>query len=264
MALTQTQAFEDARRSYGGSEPTYPSFLRPSYVKHNSVYKSKDLGAVESLVADISGSIGSQAGANTLFFKFQLLSSADVRLQVLPSGSSTDHFISLGLLDATRRPVQVDAEGFGVANDIHNTEVDESIQKLPAGTYFVSLSSHQWQSIPYAVRLSVIKFILLTGAATGSCAPSGRLPLQKIDGFASGTAEPSAALRLPGLIKKPSGVADGSTQPVLTIVIPSGVAGGSMLPYGRLMMNWRLDGTAQGSSSSNGTLTSEAPYGYGY
>lgn len=264
MALTQTQAFEDIRTSYGGSDPTYPSFLRSYYVKHNSVSKSRDLGAVESLIADVSGSIGSQAGTNTLFFKFELVSPADVRIQIRPSGSSTDRFLAFSLLDSSRNPIQLDAEGFGFVNDIHNTDADESIQKLPVGTYYVSLTSSQWQSIPYAIRISVIKFILLTGTATGSFLPGARLPLQKIDGFAAGTAQSTGTLRSPALIKRLNGVASGSAQPVLTLVIPSGVAGGSMLPYGRLMMNWRIEGVAQGSSNSSGTLTSEAPYGYGY
>lgn len=264
MALTQTQDYETLRTSYGGSDLTAPSFIRSYYVKYNSIAKSKDLGAVESLVADISGTVGSQAGSNTLFFKFELLSPADVRVQTRSTGEFTDRYLSLGLLDSERRPVQVDADGFGFINDIHNTDADESILKLPIGTYYATLSSLQWQSIPYAIRISVIKYILLTGTASGTCQPSARLPLQKIDGSATGTAQSSATLKTPALIKRPIGIAGATAQPSLTLVIPSGEAVGSMLPYGRLMMNWRLEGVAQGSNSSTGTLTSEAPYGYGY
>lgn len=264
MALTQSQSFEDIRKSYGGSDPTYPSSLRSYYVKHNSLSKSRDIGAVESLVTDISGSIGSQAGTNTLFFKFELLSPADVRIQIRSSGSSTDRFLTFGLLDASRKSIQLDAQGFGFANDVHNTDGDESIQKLPAGIYYISLTSSQWQSIPYVIRISVIKFILLAGTVTGSFLPSARLPLLKIDGFAAGTAQSAGTLRSPVLIKKLNGAAGGGSQSALTLVIPSGAAGGSMLPYARLMMNWRLEGVAQGNNSSAATLTSEAPYGGGY
>jgi len=264
MALTQTQDYERIRTSYGGSDPTAPSFLRSYYVKHNSISKSKDLGAVESLVADISGSIGSQAGSNTLYFKFELLSPADVRVQARSTGEYTDRYLSVGLLDGELKPVQVDPEGFGFINDIHNTDADESILKLPIGTYYATVSSLQWQSIPFAVRISVIKYILLSGTAVGSFLPSARLPLQKADGYALGTAQSGGTLKSPAQIKKAVGSASGSAVPALTLVIPSGAAGGSMLPYGRLMMNWKLTGTAQGSNTSQGTLTSEAPYGYGY
>jgi hypothetical protein len=264
MALTQTQDYEAIRTSYGGSDLTAPSFLRSSYVKYNSIAKSKDLGAVESLIADITGTVGSQAGTNTLFFKFQLLNPADIRIQTRSTGEITDRYLSLGLLDGDRRPVQVDADGFGFINDVHNTAADESILKLPVGTYYATLSSLQWQSIPYAIRISVIKYILLDGVATGTCEPSARLPLQKIDGAAIGTNQSSATLKTPAQIKRTVGIAGATAQPVLTLVIPSGAAVGSMLPEGRLMMNWRLEGVAQGSNSSQGTLTSEAPYGYGY
>lgn len=264
MAPTQTQDYERLRTSYGGSEPTAPSFLRSSYVKHNSISKSKDLGAVETLIADISGSIGSQAGSNTLYFKFELLSPADVRVQVRSTGEYTDRYLSTGLLDSELKPVQVDPEGFGFINDIHNTDADESILKLPIGTYYATVSSLQWQSIPFAVRISVIKYILLTGAAIGSFVPSARLPLQKAHGYALGTAQPGGTIKAPSGIKKPAGAASGAATPSLTLVIPSGAAGGSMLPYGRLMMNWILMGAAQGANTSQGTLTSEAPYGSGY
>lgn len=264
MALTQTQAYEEIRTSYGGSDPTLPSFLRPQYIQYNSITKSRDLGPLESIVVDVSGAVGSQAGSNTLYFKVELLDAADIQILKRSTGNFTDRFISVGLLNGERKPVALDSAGFGSLNDIHNTTEDESLRKLDPGTYYITISSREWQAVPFAATILVIKYTLLSGAAVGRSTSVARLPLLKISGFAPGQAPAAGTIKPPGAIKKTAGAASGSALPSLALVIMRGIAGGTMSPYGRLQGNWKISGAAGGSAPCSGTLTSEAPYGYGY
>lgn len=188
MGLTQSQDYEALRGSYSGSEPTLPSFLRPYYVKYNSVNKSRDLGDTEILIADFSGEIGSQAGSNTLFFKVRLTRELDLRVVQTSTGAFTDRYISVGILDADRKPLPMTASGYGYLNDIHNTAIDESKARLPAGLYYITVSNSQWQSVPYAFTLFVGSYALLSGNAIGRLIATGRLPLIKPAGEILGTA----------------------------------------------------------------------------
>jgi hypothetical protein len=256
MTLTQTQAHELTRTSYGGSDPTLPSFLRPYYVKYNAVSKSRDLGQTDILIADLTGEIGSEAGSNTLYFK--------VAVRKLSSGASTDRFLSVGILDAERKPIPLDTSGYATECDIHGTDAYENLLGVPAGTYYVTVSSSQWQRIPFAIAIAVGRYALLDGAARGSFSPVGRIPLVKPTGQADGTAPLSGTLLRPNVIKNATGSAGGTALPTLALSILRGAVIGTMVPSGRLMMNWKLSGVASGSAQSQGTLSSESPYGGGY
>ena len=201
MGLTQSQDYEALRASYGGSDPTLPSFLRPYYVKYNAVNKSRDLGETEILIADFSGQIGSQAGSNTLFFKVHLLRDLDLRVVKHGTGSVTDQYISVGILDANRKPVPMTEAGYGYLNDIHNTVIDESKARLPAGVYYVTVSSTQWQSVPYSFTLFVGSYALLSGDSLGQLIATGRLPLVKPIGVLLGTAPFEGTVLHPGTVK---------------------------------------------------------------
>lgn len=187
--------------AYGGSEPTLPSFLRPYYVKYNSVTKSRDLGETEILIADFSGQIGSQSGANTLFFKVTLARDLDLRVVKTHTGASTDRWISVGILDSERKPIPMTPAGYGYLNDIHNTVIDESKSRLPAGTYYITVSSSQWQSLPFAFTLFVGSYALLSGDATGRLIATGRLPLIKPIGQLLGTAPLEGTVLDPDSVK---------------------------------------------------------------
>jgi hypothetical protein len=264
MVLTQSQAYEGIRTSYGGSDSTLPSFLRPYYVKYNSVGKSKDLGATDILVADLSGELGGEAGGNTLFFKVVLPRRVELSVRKRASGASTDRFVSVGVLDGDRKPVPIDVEGYATTTDIHGTDINESLLGVPAGTYYVTVSSSQWQRIPYAITISVGRYALLAGSAGGAFSPSGRLPLIKLAGPVLGRGISSGTLINPNAIKEAAGHAGGLGVPSLTLSIMRGVALGTMVPSGRLKATWRITGVAEGSDQSQGTLSSEAPYGGGY
>lgn len=264
MALTQTQSYERIRTSYGGSDTTLPSFLRPYYVQYNSISKSKDLGQTDILIADVTGELGSEAGSNTLFFKISLPRRVELSVKKRSSGASTDRFVSVGILDGARKPIQLDASGYATECDVHGTEVYENLLGVPAGTYYVTVASSQWQRIPFAITISVGRYALLDGAARGSFVPNGRIPLVKPVGVASGSDQSSGTLLRPNVIKNAAGAAGGTALPSLALAIMRGAAVGTMLPSGRLMMNWKLSGNASCGNQSQGTLSSEAPYGGGY
>lgn len=198
LTTTPAQLNED---TYGGSDKSLPSFLRPYYTRYNSVHKSRDLGEVEILIADFSGQVGSQAGTNTLFFKVTLARELDLRVVKTDTGASTDRLISVGILDSERKPLPMTPAGYGYLNDIHNTFIDESKSRLPAGTYYITVSSNQWQSLPFAFSLFVGSYALLSGNAIGRLIATGRLPLLKPVGQLLGTAPLSATVLNPDFIK---------------------------------------------------------------
>jgi hypothetical protein len=201
MALSQSAAYEELRKSYSGSEPTLPSFLRPYYVKYNSVLKSLDLGTTEILIADISGRIGSQAGANTLYFRVTLTRDLDLRVLQVATGANTDRFIRIGILDADRHSVQISQAGYGRLNDIHNTDIDESKSRLPPGTYYITVSSDQWQAIDFAIAVFVGSYALLEGESLGSLLATARIPLIKPIGELLGSAPVSLTVTDPALVR---------------------------------------------------------------
>lgn len=263
MTITQTEAEQRIRAAYGGSDSTRPSFLRPYYVKYNSINKSRDLGETEILVADLNGEIGAEAGASTLYFKVTLPRSVELSVNRRSSGSSTDRFITVGILDADRRPLPLDQRGYATISEDYGIGAGSRLA-MPAGVYYITVSSTQWQRIPYAITIEVGRYALLDGAALGSFPARGYIPLVKINGAVGGADVSGGTLLLPNTIKLAAGGAGGSAIPALTLAIMAGHAGGTMLPSGRLMMNWKLSGSAAGSNQTTGTLSSEAPYGGGY
>lgn len=265
MVAAQSDTWNSLRGSYGGSDSTLPSFLRPYYVKYNAVSKSRDLGAGEILIADLSGDLGAEGGANTLFFKVTLPRDLELRVIKRSTGSWTDKYVRVGILDGDRRQVPVTDDGYAFQNDVHNTDANESLARMPGGVYYITVSSNQWQRLEYAISVFVGRYALLSGVAAGSFSPSGRFPLAKVAGVARGDGLPEGTILNPNKIKRLASTASmGTAVPTLSLAILRGAAVGRMFLDGRLKMTWRLSGSAGGSDSSSGTLSSEAPYGGGY
>jgi hypothetical protein len=265
MAVAQSDTWNSLRQSYGGSDSTLPSFLRPYYVKYNAVSKSRDLGSGEILIADLSGDLGAEGGANTLFFKVTLPRELELRVIKRGTGSWTDKYIRVGVLDSERRQVQLSDDGYAFQNDIHNTDTDESLARMPGGVYYITVSSNQWQRLEYAISVFVGRYALLSGAASGAFSPSGRFPLAKIAGAARGDGLPEGTLLNPNKIKRLANSAVmGTAVPTLSLAILRGAAVGRLFLDGRLKMTWKVTGAAGGSDATTGTLSSEAPYGGGY
>jgi len=263
-APDQSTQHEALRQRYGGSEPSLPSFLRPYYVRHNAVSKSQDLGTTEILIADFEGRIGSQAGTNTLYFRVELPRPLDLRVLLRPSGASTDRLLRVGVLDGQRLPLPLTSAGRAYRNDIVSTPDDESMARLPAGTYYITVASDQWQALPFAISIFVGSYALLAGAITGVAAPQGRLPLVKPSGAALLSAPLSATLVPPARLQRLAGPAGGTALPALSLAIPRGAALGQLDLVGRLKQTWRLAGAVQGGDQSSGTLTINNPGGGGY
>ena len=256
-----TDSINKLTGAYGGSDKTSGSFLRPEHVKYNSFSKARDLGKVVNLNTTITGSVGSELGANTLYFKVTTLGESDLLLTKNFIHKYKDKYITVGILDSERKPVQRSIEGFGYENEILNTIPKESQLQLPKGTYYFTVSNSQWQQLPFSLGIQVIRYLLLDGKAGGALTMTGRIGLVKMFGLASGTTSPSLTLTPKNLIKALGGQADGQALPTLEIAILRGTATLSNASYGRLKATWRIGGTASGANSNTATLNVTTPGG---
>jgi hypothetical protein len=262
----QSDSISKIKGGYGGSDDTRPSFNRPKYVKYNTFAKARDLGEVDNLKVTLSGSIGSEAGANTHYYKVKCTASSDLRVYLNSTAKHTDKYISVGLLDQNRKAVQRNTGGFGYRNEIINTEIKESLITLPAGDYYFTVSGSQWQSLPYSIEVQVIRYLLLTGTISGAMEPYGRLPLSKLFGTIVGTDATTGSIPTSNLIKvlglSDPATASGTSLPYATLAGLFGATTGTMSTTGRMKITWRISGDITGSGSTSGTLSSTGG-GYG-
>jgi hypothetical protein len=263
-SLDQSAQQEALRRRYGGSEPSTPSFLRPQYVRFNALSKSRDFGAVDNLAAQLSGVVGGRCGSPTLFFKLTTLGTARLGLRGAGVDRYAARYLRFSLGDANHDPLPLDTEGFAYQSAIHNVGDGLANDRLPAGTYYVTISSDQWQDTPFIAELVVQRYLELQGSSLLQALPRLRLALVKLRGAASGQAPLRATALLPSLARNLIGAAGGTALPRASLAILRGAAGGTMTPYGRLKQTFRLNGLAVGTASSIATMTSSRPYGSGY
>jgi len=247
--------------SYGGSDKSSPSFLRPERVKYHTPAKAKDLGIVFNLNTTLTGKIGSEAGTNTLYFKVTTQGESDLRILKNSLNKYTDQYISFGMLNEHLDQLPINNDGFAYKNDIHNTAVIEPNLQLPQGTYYFTVCNSQWQELPFSISVEVIRYLLLDGVATGRNELVGRIGLVKLFGDAVGVSDNSLTLTPKNQLEELSGTVLGSSEASGTFTIMTGTITGQMVPYGRLKMYWRVGGTIVGSSSNIATLTSTAPGG---
>lgn len=246
----------------GGSEPSYPSFIRPKYVRFNSVSKARDLGLVNNIFTQFAGQIGSQVGTNTIFFKITTTGPADLRIKKNPLNRFTDGYLSVGILDEDRKPVPQTNTGFAYQNEVVNTDVSEFENYVPGGVYYFTLSSSQWQALDFSIDVQVIRFRELGGVATWELEPYGRFPFAKMRGSADLAAPFVAIIPRDDAVIKLSGRVDLDSDGRGTLTIMQGAALLTMSPRGRLLTNHKLVGAVTMSDASRGTLTATAPYGY--
>ena len=259
-----TGSINKIKESYGGSDKSSPSFLRPEHVKYNTPAKAKNLGIVFNLNTTLTGSVGSEVGTNTLYFKVTTSGESDLRAIKNSLNKYEDQYISFGLLNEHLDQIRIQPDGFACKNEIINTDVLESNLQLPKGTYYLTVCNSQWQALPFSVSLQVIRYLLLDGTATGRNELTGRIGLVKLFGTASGVNENGLTLTPLIQLDEISGTALGTSESTGTLTIMKGTIIGRMVPYGRLKMYWRVSGTISGSSANMATLTSTAPYGGGY
>jgi hypothetical protein len=248
--------------SYGGSSPSYPSFLRPQFVNFNSASKARDLGALDNLLGVFTGQIGSQDGTNTIFITVRTTGAADIRITKNAINRYTDQYISVGILDANRKSLPLTATGYAYSNEIVNTPQSEFETQLPAGVYYFTVSSSQWQSIPFSVNAQVFRYVELSGTAAVTAPCIGRLPLVKTGGITTLTNESTGTVLAPSELALAQGAAALAGLPSLTITIMRGVALLQAAPYGQLKQTHRITGSALMTANPIGTLTVTSPYGY--
>ena len=250
---------------HGGSDPSYQSFLRPRFTKYNSVSKSRDLGRISNFFGTFTGEIGAESGSQTLFFKMQTIGSASLRITKNTSNRYTDKQISIGILDSNRKQVQITDQGFAFENDIVNTDDAEGAEPLPGGTYYFTVSSSQWQKIPYSVSIQAIRFKDVKGEVVLTMLPTARFSIAKLRGPALLQSATQTTIPTNAQLKRPTGAILLSNASSGALVIPSGIALGQMLPSGRLKMTHKISSTATLSSVNEATLSSQPPqYGGGY
>ena len=250
--------------AHGGSVSTDPSFLRPRFVQYNSVSKSRDLGLVDNFMGTFEGEIGAQTGTQTLFFKITTRGDANLKIVKNPVNRYTDKQISIGLLDSNRKQIGLNEFGFGFNNEITTTEQQEASTPLPGGTYYFTVSGSQWVKIPYSVSIQAIRFKELKGNVILSAQPRARFAISKLIGAATLPAAFAVTVPSNEQLKQPTGpilVSNGSRG---TLVIPSGVAIGRMVPTGRLKHTHKISGTASLSAANVATLDSAPSSGGGY
>ena len=258
-----TTALNKISNSYGGSVKASPSFLRLDHVKFNSISKAKDLGSVDNLNTRITGHIGAEVGTNTIYFKVQSLGEADIRITKNLLNKHTDKYISIGVLNVDKKPMPLTGSGFAYKNDIINTDIDEKLLQLKPGIFYFTITSSQWQKLPYSINLEVIRYLQLYGTASGSLVTYSRIPLVKGVGSALLSDGTYGTFPAPTTIKALEGSATGEKASYGVIIINSvGTAVGRFEPYGRMLMYHRIpSATSELTSSNYATLTVSSPGG---
>jgi len=247
--------------AYGGSDKSSPSFLRPERVKYNSPAKAKNLGTVDNLLSVVTGSLGSQDGANTLYFKVTTNGDSDLKVTKNILNKYEDKYLAVGILDSNYKPLQLNSSGFTHFNEILSTVPLEATLQQPQGTYYFTITNSQWQSIPFSINVQVIRYILLEGESSGEHVISARLALVKLYGTSTGTSDGSLTFVPVNQLKVLAGNSISEDQTTGSITIMKGTITMTDATYGRIKMTWRMEATASGSSPNTATLTVTSPGG---
>lgn len=262
--LDQSAQQEAYRRSYGGSDSTAPSFIRPQYVRYNSITKSRDFGRLDNFGANLTGVVGGHSGAATLFFRLETSAITKIGIAKRAADPINDRTISVGILDGDHNPLPLSDEGFAYMAPIHNSSFTGLLDRMPPGVYYFTISTNQWRDTPFSVDVVAQRYLELKGISRLTALPRLRIALVKLAGPATGSMMASVTAVQPGQLKGFSGALIGAAVPRLSLAIMRGAAVGEMAPYGRLQQNYRIAGVATGANNNVATMTARKPYGYGY
>ena len=257
-------------RNITASPPGGAAFREPAdthagstskFVKYNSVSKSRDLGTLDNFYGTFTGEVGSQVGAPTLFFKLNVRGDATLRITKNAVNRFTDQQVSIGILDSNRKPVQIDQIGIGYANDNIATNENESLNALPGGVYYFTVSTSQWQKIPYSVSIQAIRYKEFQGVVQLTMVPTSRFAIAKLLGpslLSNGT---TGTIPANQTIKSSPGQATLTATPQGTLIIPSGVAIMRNATTGRLKQTHRISSIASLTGANVATLSSQSSGG---
>lgn len=161
-----TDAINRIELAYNPIAPTNPSFLRPRYVVHNTHPKAKDLGLQDHGEYIFVGSIGTESGTNTLYCRVQVTAPRKLGIRISESTSQQRRWISVGILDETRRPVPQALDGFALAPASAYGDGREETYLSPAGVYYFTITTSQWKSHPVQAEIFVLAPRELVGVAS--------------------------------------------------------------------------------------------------
>ena len=185
----------------------------------------------------------------------QTIGSASLRITKNASNRYTDKQISIGILDSNIKQFQITDQGFAFENYIVNTDDAESAEPLPGGTYYFTVSSSQWQKIPYSVSIQAIRFKDVKGEVVLTMLPTARFSIAKLRGPALLQSATQTTIPTNAQLKRPTGAILLSNASRGVLVIPSGIALGQMLPSGRLKMTHKISSAATLTSVNVATLS---------
>ena len=180
------------------SQDGAPSFNRPELVRFDSLRDSKDLGPITDIKAHLSGYIGAEAGAQSLFFSFELLVPGAIQVQANTDSKWTARFVSASLRSETGS-IGLDERGNARGVDIANSiGADEALAPFPPGKYTVVVSCSQWQTTPFELILRVNPTTRLHANLTGRGGFGQRTRLRVAVARLSGALTGLGQLRTPG------------------------------------------------------------------
>jgi hypothetical protein len=258
--LDQTAQQELFRRHYGGSDRAAPSLNRPQYVVANSLDKAHDLGDRTALDFIAAGTLGSQVGSSTVFFKVRTTAVSRLGLFNLHANPYENKYIALGMLGADRKPLPLGDAGFALSPSplpkpsLLPQGIDRQALFFPPGEFYFVIRCSAFAAIPYEVLLLIEPQGVLQGVALGTLNPTARIALGKLSGVALGADSSYGEFYPSGLVRSLEGSTLETSLNQLTIFVPRGVAVQQNLSRGRLQANYKATGVAQGADLSRGTV----------
>ena len=158
----------------------------------------------------------------------------------------------------------MDRFGFAYNNDNAATEDNEALDPLPGGTYYFTVSSSQWQKIPYSISIQAIRFKDIQGEVLLTMVPTSRFAIAKLRGPALWTNGTRTTIPTNEQLKRPTGhilLSNGSRGALVT---PEGVALMRDITTGRLKETHKISSVASLTGVNVATLSSEPPLYGGY
>jgi hypothetical protein len=149
--------------SYAAPASTDPSFNRPRYVRQNTLSKARDLGVQEDLLIIATGTLGTESGTNTLFYKVRIENPSKLGIRTPFLTTQQRRWITVGILDANRKPIPLDKQGFGMPGQKDYGDTSDPGVLLPAGEYYFTVTTNQWVRERLEVQMAIIKPTILDG-----------------------------------------------------------------------------------------------------
>lgn len=236
------------------------SFIKPSAARYSSLSRSRDLGAHVNFSALLSGVVGSQSGAATLFFKIETLKPARLGIRQRDTSGNLDRFIRLGISSELEGSLPLNLDGYAIPSSA-DPDASGSALKLEAGIYYFTVACERWQSTPFEAEVVAEYISELAGTAQGSIEAVVTIRLFSLGGVASGQLIATANLQPLASIKTLQGAAVGALNGEITLGILSGVAEGQLVATATLRRDWKLEGIASGTCLPKVTIKADKVQG---